>query len=163
MADEPSDPRPLTPVALQLYGLRDDLQEDADATLAAVRNMGYRFVEWFPFEGHAQRPETAWRSKLDDLGLRVIAAHVPFHELDPSEDLGPLLDRYQALGTRSIICPWLDEAKRDYAAVGERLNLVSLQCRARGFRLGYHNHDFELSETGEPLDGLQQIPRVRYV
>lgn len=143
-------------VALQLYTVRADLERDAEGTLAQVAAAGYAWVEWFG--GLRGRRAGEWRRILDRCGLRMLAAHVPLDSL--CGELGGLLDDYQALECRTLVCPFLaPELRGDaqvFRRVGERLNLVGYELRARGFRLAYHNHDFEFAPHLEP-DGLRQL------
>src|SRR5690606_32364256 len=48
-----------------------------------------------------------------------------------------------------LVVPYLDEKDRPtdaagWTALGQELGRISTQVRAKGMRLAYHNHDFEL-------------------
>ena len=62
------------PVALQLYSVRGDMEQDFEGTLRAVGEMGYDGVELVGLYG--RKPE-AVREAVAAAGLVPVSAHVP--------------------------------------------------------------------------------------
>ena len=129
------------PPALQLYTVRDQLPGHRKDVLARIAGFGYGAVE--PFNILAD-PE-GLRDDLAGAGLSVSSVHAT-----PSGDEAEAVAAAAAtLGTDTVIVPFLDPARFADAdsvqAVARELNDIASWAADRGLRLGYHNHDFELS------------------
>ena len=129
------------PPALQLYTVRDQLPSHRKDVLARIAGFGYGAVE--PFNILAD-PE-GLRDDLAGAGLSVSSVHAT-----PSGDEAEAVAAAAAtLGTDTVIVPFLDPARFADAdsvqAVARELNDIASWAADRGLRLGYHNHDFELS------------------
>ncbi len=156
-------------VALQLYTLRRQAEQDLEAALDQAAETGYREIEWFG--GLRGRTAKDLRILLSERGLGLMAAHVPLAELEA--DPAGVMDMYRALHCQVLVCPWLDQDQRGdgsrahYLELGRRLDLLSYRFRAGGFRFAYHNHEFELLpfDDGEPerlgRDGLHALASRR--
>jgi sugar phosphate isomerase/epimerase len=148
--------RSSTPIGVQLYTLRDDCTRDLESTLRAVAAAGYSSIEFFG--GFFGLTPARLREILDQTGLSMMAAHVPLERLE--EDLDRTMDAYEAVGCRTLVCPWLSEERRQgdgaFESVGRLLCGIGERLRANGFELLYHNHDFELTTVPDP-DGLHRI------
>lgn len=156
-------------VALQLYTLRRQAEQDLETALDQAMEAGYREIEWFG--GLRGRTAEDLRGLLSERGLGLMAAHVPLAELEA--DPAGVMDMYRALHCQVLVCPWLDQDQRGdgsrahYLELGRRLDLLSYRFRAGGFRFAYHNHEFELQpfDDGEPerlgRDGLHALASRR--
>ena len=152
-------------VALQLYTLRRQAQQDLEVALDQAAEAGYGEVEWFG--GLWNRTTAELGQLLAGRGLSLAAAHVPLAELEA--DPGSVMETFRELNCEVLVCPWLDEAQRGdgsrahYLELGRRLDLLSYRLRAGGFRFAYHNHEFELLPfcDGQPerlgRDGLHAL------
>lgn len=138
----PSKAQGRTPVALQLWSVREEVQRDFAATVAAVAKMGYEGVE---LAGYGGLDAKGAKAALDAAGLRVAGMHVSFASLraDPHAVINDAL----LLGFRHVVCSWWPPAHFVSAAacehIGEQLNLVGRALRAHGLRFGFHNHNSE--------------------
>lgn len=131
------------PLGLQLYTMRTLMQQDVEGTLRTVADAGYKEVE---FAGYFGRDPKALRATLDGLGLAAPSAHIPIDAIRASLD--QTLDAAATLGHRYIICPFLmpnDRNADSFRRVAADLNRAGEAARARGMRVGYHNHDFEFA------------------
>lgn len=129
------------PIGIQLYTVRDSMNEDFNATVTKIAEMGYAGVETAGFPGTT--PEDA--AKLfADLGLQVSSAHSP---LPIGENKNQVLDAMAALGTPRLVCPALMREKFDtidgIKEVCDVLNEAVSVCNENGLQLGYHNHWWE--------------------
>jgi sugar phosphate isomerase/epimerase len=144
-----------SPIALQLYTLREATARDFAGTLRQVADIGYAGVESAGFEGTTV-PAAAKLFK--DLGLTVCAVHGP---LPLGDSQKRALDLMDALGCRRLVIASqprpefqsLDGIRR----VCDTLNAANTVARAHGLSLGYHNHDFEFAL----VDGRQAHQRLR--
>ncbi|GJM14572.1 MAG: sugar phosphate isomerase [Pseudohongiella sp.] len=133
-------------VGLQLYTLRESMQEDFAGTLARVAEIGYTEME---FAGYFGNSGSRVRRMLDDNGLTSPASHVGIHLL--RADMNAELDYAAEVGQRLIIVPFLTPDEREidmYHGHAEFLNRLGEACRSRGMIAAYHNHDFEFLDQG---------------
>lgn len=133
---------------VQLYTLRNQMQESVDRTLGKVAEGGYRQVEFAGFYDHSVEEV---RGLLERHGLTAPASHFPLEQMEA--DFAEVIAQAKVIGSRYIVLAWLDQSRRgaaDYRKLVENLNHWGAEARAAGLRLAYHNHDFEF----EPSDGF---------
>ncbi len=134
------------PVGVQVYSVRDDAKNDFPGTLAAIRKIGYAGVEYAGYYGKSAKE---LRTIQDDLGLKCCGTHTGMDTLLPAK-LNETMDYNETLGNTYLIVPWLPAEKR--AAIGpwietaKQFNALAEAVKARGFRVGYHNHHEEFKE-----------------
>ena len=136
---------------LQLWSLRHSTSADAAGALRQVRQLGYDGVE---LAGDYGWDADRWRALLDETGLQVLAAHVGLDSLE--KDLAAKLTFHRQLGAKGIVVPSLNrelQTPDGYREAARRLNALGEKMRAEGFRLGYHNHDFEFAR----LPGTSEV------
>lgn len=139
----------MTPIALQLYTVRDETARDMAGALAQVAEMGYAGVE---LAGNGGLTVNDLRAQLDALGLRVAGSHVALARLEG--ELPQVLAECHTLGVTHLVCPVLPADQRSaagFAALAKTLNRVGTAARAEGITLCYHNHAFEWETT---IDGI---------
>jgi len=129
-------------IALQLYTVRDETQQDFVRTLRRVAAMGYAGVE---FAGFGGLPEQEMQALLAETGLRAAGAHIGLVELT-DKNLEVSLAYCRAIGCPSIVLPGLAPEFRTaegIQALAPRLNAIGERCQQAGLAFAYHNHDFE--------------------
>ena len=135
------------PIALQVYSLRNEMQEDFAGTLRKVKEMGYDGVEFAGLYGHSAAEV---RSICTELGLTPISAHVPYQDMVANPDI---LKDYQEIGCEYVVIPYLPEdyrpGKPGFLEVIENAPMLGEKAKSLGMKLCYHNHDFEFVK----LDG----------
>lgn len=139
-----------TPIALQLYTLRDLLAQDFEGTLRRVADMGYAGLETANMFGDS----TASAAKLfSELGLTVSSAHSALPLGDQKQEV---IDTMGALQCKRLILAWqppeLFQSLEGIKKICDSLNEGAAVAKANGFQVGYHNHWFEY----EPLE--KRIP-----
>jgi sugar phosphate isomerase/epimerase len=141
-------------IALQLYTLREQANEDFVAMLTEVADAGYEAVE---FAGYGGLSAAALRKVIDDLGLRAVSSHVGFRRFESEPAV--VIDELKILGCDYAIVPGIPKESRGLDALPYltgRFNAWGEACKAAGLRFGYHNHGWEL----EPLDGSTMFDRL---
>ncbi len=145
-------------VGLQLYGLRDKMKEDMDATLKAVKEMGYDYVE---FADYFDKPAEEIKEILDKYELTAISVHRSqgFYIQDEKRELNYL----KVLGVKYSTIPWYkaDDFYEKWEETVENFTSFGNFLKENGVQLMYHNHEFELQKiNGEYiLDKLySEIP-----
>jgi len=140
-------PKP-APIAAQLYSLREESAVDFPAVLARLGEIGYVGVE--PAGIHGLTPER-FKQCVADAGMVVCSAH---GQLPQGGDVNAILDLQQAIGSNDLVVAFLppdcfsDRGRVEAAAAD--LNGALEHVRARGMKLGYHNHYWEFSSR---IDG----------
>ncbi len=140
------------PIAIQLYSVRDALQQDFGGTIHKIAAMGYAGVETAGVFGGTPSDATKLFSTL---GLKVCSMH---SALPLGDARNEVIETAQALGTSYIVLPWLPPEQ--FASVDlikqscERLNEASTVAQQYGLTIGYHNHWFEPAPLGDSF-GLE--------
>jgi sugar phosphate isomerase/epimerase len=141
------------PTALQLYTVRDQLTADRAGVLARVAAMGYGAVETFDI----LNDPAGLRADLDAAGLGVCSVHAA----PAGADAEAVARAARTLGADTVIIPYLPPPRFADAgsvqALARELNELAAQLAGRGLRLGYHNHDFELSSLVDGVPALEVL------
>ena len=129
-------------IALQLYSVRDEMEQDFYGTLKKVKEMGYTGVEFAGLFGHS--PEEV-KAMCEELGLVPLSAHVPLQDL--REDPDGAIATYKAIGCKYIVVPYLTPEYRPgtpgFQTVIDSVKMLGVKMAEHGMVLQYHNHDFE--------------------
>jgi sugar phosphate isomerase/epimerase len=128
-------------LAVQLYTLRHQLEDDLEATLAALAEVGASEVELAGFYG---RTPAQMRAALDAAGLAACAAHVPLEGFEDAPER--VLEAAETLGIATLVLPWVPppETAAEADAMVARIVAVSEVVTGGGLGFAYHTHDFEL-------------------
>ncbi len=165
------------PVGIQLYGLRDLLEEQPERfedVMCQVKAMGYNGVEMAGLYG--LKPEYI-RAVLDKIGLKAISAHVPL--VDLMDNLDQVMADYKVIGCNYLVVPYQPEQYRpnapEYEVGLKKMTEIGQIVAKNGFTLLYHNHDFEFVELPDgrmgyddmfeqtPADALQCEPDTCWI
>ncbi|MGD2175780.1 MAG: TIM barrel protein, partial [Candidatus Brocadiaceae bacterium] len=137
------------PIAVQLYSVRADCQDDLPGTLEAIADMGYEGVEFAGYYGY-EAPEL--KNMLDELGLEVAGTHTGLNTL-LGDALEETIEFNRILGNQFLIVPGLPEERRDSAdawlGTARLFNGLAEKVAPHGMYVGYHNHAVEF----QPMDG----------
>jgi sugar phosphate isomerase/epimerase len=150
----PADPL-VSRVGLQLYTVRDLVQQDMERTLARVAEIGYKEVEFAGYFGHEPK---AIRAMLDKSGLAAPAAHVSEKLL--TGDWAKIFADAKVIGHEYVIVPSTEGDQRrtiaDYQKLAARFNRAGDAARREGLTFAYHNHEYEFLpiEGKTPYDTL---------
>ena len=149
------------PIALQLYTVRDQMEQDFEGTMKAVKEMGYDGVE---FAGLFGRSAAQVKALCDELGLVPVSAHIPYVDLIRDHDL---LTTYREIGCRYVVIPYLAPENLPgnpaFAEFVTAVNDLIDRAAAVGLKVAYHNHDFEFVDVdGEMAIDImyREIPRL---
>jgi len=139
-------PAPL-PLSIQLYTLRDRIQEKGFVTvLRELARIGLPYVE---FAGLHGLTPAAVRNVLDGEGLKASSAHAPV--FDPKE-WHAIEDAAKTLDLRHVIAGFgPDDFKSDdtVKAAAEKANAAVNHFRSRDLIVGYHNHEWEFVDSSK--------------
>jgi sugar phosphate isomerase/epimerase len=130
-------------ISIQLYSLRG--MGGLEAALDAVAEAGYRHVETL---GAHLDDAAGVRARLDARGLSASSSHVGLPAL--RERPQTVVDACHALGFEQLFMPAVPPEQRHMDAAGWRalgleLGRMAERMARQGIRLGYHNHNWELT------------------
>ncbi len=132
------------PVAVQLYSVRDDLNEDFRGTLEKVKEIGYDGVE---FAGLCGQTPSEIAKMCGEIGLVPLSAHVPYLDMTENPDI---LNDYAEIGCKFVVIPYLTPEYRPgtekFPEVIENAKMLGKKANELGMTLLYHNHDFEFAK-----------------
>lgn len=147
-------------VGLQLYSIRQEMSDDPFESLKQVAGMGYKYVEhanYIDGKFYGYSP-SEFRKILDDLGLKMISGHTVMgrqhwdeRKNDFSDSWKKTVEDAAILGQKYVVSPSMDNSMRsnydDFKRYMDVFNKCGELCRRSGMKFGYHNHDFEFSES----------------
>jgi sugar phosphate isomerase/epimerase len=131
----------INPLAVQLYTLRQELPGDRAGVLRRLAGFGYGAVE--PYDVISD--PGGLRADLDAAGLAACSVHArPF-----GADADAAFRGTWTVGADTVIVPYMPPERFADAgtvrALAADLNGAAARAAGHGLRLGYHNHDVELS------------------
>lgn len=139
------------PIGLQVYSVREQLATDFIGTMRRVAEIGYGHIEAISaFKGTTiEQAAKVFR----DLGLTVVAAHVPLPVGDKKQEA---VDIAGVLGTRRLVSglgPDRMDTPQKLRQACDLFNEAASNARAAGLSFAIHNHWWEMEPVG---------PRFRY-
>jgi sugar phosphate isomerase/epimerase len=141
--------RQALPMGLQLYTVRNAMQQDLPGTLARVAEIGYREVE---FAGYFGRSPAEIRDLLERHHLRAPSTHIGYGELASGWDA--VLRNAREMGHDFVTVPSLPGTERASVAglrnVAAAFNRGAAEAKSAGLRFAFHNHDAEFV----PVEGV---------
>ena len=149
-------------IGLQLYTVRDAMQQDPAGTLARVAQIGYNSVEGATYTGsekfYGMEPK-AFSRLLKQNGLIMPSSHYRLGEEKENgatvkgtmlQDWDRAVDDAAAVGIKYMVCAYLSAAERGgldhYKKVAQDFNKAAERCKKAGIQFCYHNHDFEFEK-----------------
>jgi sugar phosphate isomerase/epimerase len=137
--------------SLQLYTLRNAIQEDLPGTIRKVAEIGFTQVEPYNFVATAKELSAA----LKDNGLAAPSGHAPLLSQDQDE----IFAAAKELGISTVIEPYITaehwQDAESIQATAAKLNAAARKGAEYGIRVGYHNHAWELESLIEGRTALE--------
>ena len=135
-------------LSVQLYTVREAMQDDLDGTLARIAAIGFDQVEPYNFPAF---PGLA--AALQAASLTAPTTHAHFVGISDDE-LGALFEAAKGLGISRVIDPHVPaerwQSAESVAEIAAQLNAAAVVAARHGVSIGYHNHAHELESI---LDG----------
>ncbi|MDR1839525.1 MAG: sugar phosphate isomerase/epimerase [Treponema sp.] len=130
--------------SIQLYSVRDIINDDFVGTLKKLAEMGYAGVE---FAGYGGLPSDKMKAALTANGLKSVGAHIGIKRF--TDQIDEEIAYHKVLGTEYLICPYYDmKTREDALKLAEILKPVVAKCGDAGFKFAYHNHAHEFVKDG---------------
>jgi sugar phosphate isomerase/epimerase len=152
-------------VGINIYSLRYQADKDLPATLALIRELGFREVEAGDLYG--RRP-AGFLGLLKAAGLHATAIGAAYEAL--RKDLDTVAAQARTLGAEYIVCSTIPHsakhlAARDCPPAADNLNRWGERLASSGLRLCYHTHgtEFDPSPDGTRFDTLAKLTNPKFV
>ena len=146
-------------MGLQLFTIRDALEQDPVGSLKKASKMGYEDVEIYGYDiekgSYYGYPAADFKKILEDVNMTASSGHYDFSSyfMASPDELKAYVDHCiigaKALNTKYITWPWLHPDYRsleNFKLMPEKLNAIGEQVKAAGLAFAYHNHDFEFTD-----------------
>ncbi len=134
-------------LGIQLYTVRDRVEQDFEGTLAQLANIGYREVEL----GGLDKPPKVVRAALDRHGLVAPSTHVNYASL--GESWPKVIEDSKVIGHTYIVNPWIDDEVRalpdGWKRAAATFNRAGEISKRAGIQFAYHNHWVEFIPTSD--------------
>jgi len=144
----PAWARKLSTFGVQLYTVRDIINQDPERILREIEGAGYKEIE-ATSDNLDRIMAAARKTKLKPVSIHLDTALFTKQR----EKLGPVLDDVKKRGFEYVVCPWIDPKDRGGAdmmkRLAENLDKAGAQCLGAGLKLCYHNHAFEFAPAGD--------------
>jgi sugar phosphate isomerase/epimerase len=153
---------------MTLYTVRNNMKSNADSTLQAIADIGYKNIEaasGYTDGKYFGMAPADFKAKLTGLGFNPLSAHqneITFDNVDQ------IIADVKAAGFQYLVIPvppmghfrFNAETRSMYMSdsvefVTEVLNMVGKKCTEAGIKMLYHNHDFEFKPNANgitPMD-----------
>jgi len=136
------------PVGLQLYTVRDQLDQDVAGTIKQLGAIGYQDAEIYSLYG---KTPAEFSKILKDNGLTASSGHYMLP--DVKTNWQKHIDDAKALGLQYMVHAILQPEDRksfdDYKRLAELFNKAAEQTHTAGIQFCYHNHNFEFKKYGD--------------
>ena len=131
-------------IGLQLWSVRDKLNDDFNGTIEELADMGFEALEFAGVFGEFKDNPKGLKNYLLSLGITVSGAHVSFEALS-EQNREKTFSFYRELGANYLVIPY-DERAWHPVKINEfiaELNHYYPIVTAAGFAFGFHNHEKE--------------------
>ena len=143
------------PVGLELFSVRNELQQDLMGTVREVAKLGYDGVEFFsPYFEWTPDYAKEVRKLLDDLGISCFSTHNGSTSFE-AENLQKAIDLNSTLGSKFIVMASAGRVQGldGWKSVAGKLSAASERFKSAKLRAGFHNHQLEF----RPIEGTRPI------
>ena len=155
----------LGPIGLQLYSVKELIEEDLRGTLQQLADIGYKEVESYPGQkGHyfGMEPKE-FSTMLQDMGMTLVSSHfgsgapggqaASWRQATMLHGFEELASKAAEAGQAYLTCSSLNEQLRqtpaDLKRTADLFNRTGEICRKVGLQFAYHNHAFEFEKVGD--------------
>jgi len=131
-------------LSVQLWSVKDVINQDFKGTLKALADMGFEGVEFAGEFGPYTNDAKALKQFLNSINLKASGAHISFEQLN-QDNFQKTVDFYQQLNVDTLIVGWDDRAwhPQGIKEVVKLLNQLDKKLAPYKIKTGFHNHELE--------------------
>jgi sugar phosphate isomerase/epimerase len=153
-------------IGVQLWSVRDLMNQDVPGTLKGLADCGYLAIECFGYNNakYFNIDINDFSKMVTDFGMKITSSHLPARYTPETKQEGldwwkDTADKHKAIGCDTMVIPALPTLRgvpREVEWLGpvcEYINEVNDIAKARGMRAGFHNHnnDENRMQNGEVI------------
>jgi len=141
---------------LILYTVRNEMDRDAEGTLDQIAGLGYNWLEAASYDNgkfYGRKP-SVFRKMIESRGMELVSSHNGLNHDNLDEVVGAASEAgLQYLVIPSLPGKWINSADA-LKQTADFMNMAGEKCRAKGMKLGFHNHtvEFKPVEGQKPMD-----------
>jgi sugar phosphate isomerase/epimerase len=147
-------------IGLQLWTVRNQMEEDKKGTLKAIADAGYKQVELMDTT-HAKELLPICK----DLGLKITSSFMDWQAICVPDADGSAVDEIVAhskeAGLKHVVFGYIHTGHREtvdqFKKHAEMANIAGEKCKAAGMKLCYHNHSFEFEKLKDDQTGFDVL------
>ncbi len=128
-------------IGIQLYTVRDALENDYVGTLRQISKIGYEAIE---FGGIGPLSVEDFKALLKELKLNPISAHTGWKALGRKRE--DTLSFYESIGVRFLALSDRRDSAKGWKEAGQKLTAVGRAAQAHGITFQYHDHAHEFQK-----------------
>ena len=137
-------------VGVQLFSVREALENDFEGTLKKIKDIGYDYVEFFgtcydkPATESYGMSATEVKALLDKIGLKAISVHQDYWLF--SKESQRVVDSIVDIGAEFCVLPFFNPAlwREDWEGSIKVFSELSAAAKKSDLKFYYHNHSAEL-------------------
>ncbi|WP_227394691.1 sugar phosphate isomerase/epimerase family protein [Jeotgalibacillus aurantiacus] len=149
----------MSKVAIQLWSVKEAMEENLEGTLKQLSKAGYEGVQ---LAGDYGLTSNRWNELFYENNLKPAGIHVPVENFQDPEKFKKWITFSKEIGNTKLIMPYLDEDWRTadkYEEAARLLNEASQAAEKEGIRVGYHHHDFEFAKLEDGRTGWEILEK----
>jgi sugar phosphate isomerase/epimerase len=148
-------------IALQLWSIKEEAEENFAHALELTEKAGYQGVEFAGYHGNSPEQMNELLAKYH---LKAVSTHVGIDRLRKALD--EEIDYAKKVGYKLIVCPWSDcKSEAEIVANAKFLESCAQKAARENLVIGYHNHAQEFKKIGEKYAMdilLENMPSVQF-
>ena len=154
-------------IGIQLYTIRNHVNEDLAGTLKILKEIGYSTIEAAGYSNgkfYGLTPKE-FNKMVTDAGLKLLSSHCGINIQNAQQ----ISDVHLEAGISYLVIPSIPADRRktldDFKALAGEFNEIGEICNKKGLTFGYHNHAFEFEKMDKkiPYDTLLKETDADYV
>lgn len=126
---------------IQLYTLRDIIEDDPQSVLKQLSDFGFTQIEGYdgPQGMFWNMGHLEFKKYMDVIGLDFVSSHV-----DINKDFEEKAAQAAEIGMKYLICPYIgpQTSMAKWKEVTDRFNTCGEICKKNGIKFAYHNHAY---------------------
>ncbi|WP_271005341.1 sugar phosphate isomerase/epimerase family protein [Listeria seeligeri] len=131
-------------IAVQLYSVRKEMEQDLEGTFKKIHDVGFRFVQLDGMRGNDPAEVLRLLNKYE---LKVIGMHIKHDRF--MNDLEGIVSEAYYFGCKTIFDKYIEEEDQTtagYQATKKALIQAAQKLTELGFRIGLHNPEYDFNE-----------------
>ena len=142
-------------IAAQLYSLRKEFEEDVEATLKKVKEIGFKYVQMDGMRGNDPKVVAELLKKYE---LEVVGMHIKHNRF--FDDLDGIVEEAYLFGCKTIYDKYIDDEDQTtegYIKTKAVLIEAASKLSGLGFRIGLHNPEYDYNNEIDGRNVMEYI------